>query len=89
MLLSDCDFVSAVGRPGSSAALRSDKSADNIDDPIISRSEVLGDPIDGFAIVGDVQSRLLRVVDEPEDDRVDVQRDGIFRQRLSALKPVV
>jgi len=85
---------SAVLRPisprnSSSAALRSDKSADNIDDPIISRSEVLGDPIDGFAVVGDVQSRLLRVVDEPEDDRVDVQRDGIFRQRLSALKPVV
>src|SRR6478736_2070521 len=85
---------SAVLRPisprnSSSAALCSDKSADNIDDPIISRSEVLGDPIDGFAVIGDVQSRLLRVVDETEDDRVDVQREGIFRQRLSALKPVV
>src|SRR5271154_5412148 len=58
---------SAVLRPisprnNSSAAVRSDKSADSIDDPILSR-----------------------VMDEPEDDRIHVDRDGVFRQcRLGA-----
>jgi hypothetical protein len=58
--------------------VRSDSSADNIDDPIISR--------DGFAVVRDVQGRLLRVVHEPEDDRVHIHRDGVFRQCLLGTK---
>src|ERR1700733_7903096 len=46
-------------RNRSSAAVRSDRSADNIDDPIISRSDVWE--------TRSIQSRLLRVIDEPKD----------------------
>ena len=43
-------------------------------------------PIDGFAVVRDVQGRLLRVVHEPEDDRVHIHRDRVFRQCLLGTK---
>ncbi len=42
----------------------------------------LGDPVDGFAVVGDGEGRGLGVVHFPEDDRIDIDRDGVLGQGL-------
>jgi hypothetical protein len=46
----------------------------------------LRDTLDGLPVVGDLQCRLARVMDVPENDRVDIDRHGILGQCLLGIE---
>jgi hypothetical protein len=46
----------------------------------------LRDPVNSLPVVGDLQRRLARVMDVPENDRVDVDRDGVLGQCLLSIE---
>src|SRR3984893_4016001 len=46
----------------------------------------LRDAVDGLPVVGDFQRRLARVMDVPKNNRVDVDRHGIFGQCLLGIE---
>ena len=73
-------------RSTSSAALRSDNSSDEVRGADHFAQGRLRHPVDGQAIVGDVERGALRVVHMPEDDGVDIDRHGVAGERLLGVE---
>ena len=80
------DGVAQMRHPRSS---RSDSSVASIEAPMVSRKRGLRHAVDGLAVIGDVERRLLRVVHPPENDRIHIDRHGVAGQRLLGVESAV